>query len=76
MYGAYRDEDGYAQRALFAIDPDGVIRWSYLSPVGVNPGADGLLDALESMSSNRDRDSAASSSTTRTAVSGSEEAHP
>jgi peroxiredoxin (alkyl hydroperoxide reductase subunit C) len=31
------------------IDGDGVIRWSYLSPVGVNPGADGILAALETM---------------------------
>src|SRR5262245_11617662 len=42
-YGAYRAEDGEAGRALFVIDGDGVIRWSYLSPVGVNPGADGDL---------------------------------
>jgi hypothetical protein len=34
---------------LFVIDEDGVIQWSYLSPVGVNPGADGILDALEEM---------------------------
>ncbi len=49
-YGVYREEDGTAERALFVIDPAGVIAWSYLSPVSVNPGADGLLDALESMS--------------------------
>jgi alkyl hydroperoxide reductase subunit AhpC len=34
---------------LFVIDADGVIRWSYVSPVGINPGADGILKALESM---------------------------
>jgi len=28
-----------------------VIRWSYLSPIGVNPGADGILQALEGMQS-------------------------
>ena len=39
--------DGTSERALFVIDADGVIRWSYVSPVGVNPGADGILDALE-----------------------------
>lgn len=49
-YGAYRKEDGYAERALFVVDGDGVIRWSYCSPVGVNPGADGILTALESLS--------------------------
>src|SRR5690349_20423330 len=45
-YGAYADS-GVSQRALFVIDASGVIRWSYLSPMGVNPGADGILAALE-----------------------------
>lgn len=48
-YGAFRDEDGTSERALFVIDPEGTIAWSHLSPVSVNPGADGILDALESM---------------------------
>jgi peroxiredoxin len=48
-YGAYRGHEGSAERALFVIDPKGVIRWSYLSPVGVNPGADGILRALEAL---------------------------
>jgi peroxiredoxin len=48
-YGAYRKEDGVCERALFVIDPDGVIAWSYLSPIGLNPGADGILAALESL---------------------------
>ena len=48
-YGAYRAADGISERALFVIDADGIIRWSYLSPVGVNPGADGILKALESL---------------------------
>jgi peroxiredoxin len=48
-YGAYRAEEGVAQRALFVIDREGVIRWSYLSPIEVNPGADGILSALEEM---------------------------
>jgi peroxiredoxin len=46
-YRAYRSEEGTSARALFVLDADGVIRWSYLSPVGVNPGADGILRALE-----------------------------
>jgi peroxiredoxin len=50
-YGAYREQEGTAARALFVIDGEGIIRWSYLSPVGVNPGADGILDALESLDS-------------------------
>jgi len=46
-YGAYRAEDGVCERALFVLDRDGVIAWSYCSPVAVNPGADGILQALE-----------------------------
>jgi peroxiredoxin len=46
-YGAYRQEDGVCERALFVIDKNGVIAWSYCSPVAVNPGADGILEALE-----------------------------
>jgi peroxiredoxin len=46
-YGAYRTRDGTAERALFVLDAHGVIRWSYVSAIGVNPGADGILDALE-----------------------------
>lgn len=49
QYGAYRDGDGYCERALFVIDPKGVISWSYLSPIGENPGADGILSALEQL---------------------------
>jgi peroxiredoxin len=48
-YGAYRPEDGTSARALFVLDTEGVIQWSYLSPVGVNPGADGILRALEAL---------------------------
>ncbi len=49
LYGAYRERDGTSERALFVIDGEGVIRWSYVSPVGVNPGADGILRALEAL---------------------------
>jgi peroxiredoxin len=48
-YQAYRTQDGTSERALFVIDRDGIVRWSYVSPVGVNPGADGILRALESL---------------------------
>ena len=48
-YRAYREQDGVCERALFVIDRQGTIVWSYLSPIAVNPGADGILDALESM---------------------------
>ncbi|MFY9745995.1 MAG: redoxin domain-containing protein [Acidobacteriaceae bacterium] len=46
-YGAYREQDGICERALFVIDKEGLITWSYCSPIAVNPGADGILDALE-----------------------------
>jgi peroxiredoxin len=49
QYGAYREQDGTSARALFVLDGEGTIRWSYLSPVGVNPGADGVLAALEKL---------------------------
>jgi peroxiredoxin len=48
-YGVYRENDGVCERALFVIDADGVIRWSYVSPEGINPGADGILRALEAL---------------------------
>ncbi len=48
-FRAYRDGEGVSERALFVLDPRGTIHWSYLSPVGVNPGADGILHALEDM---------------------------
>jgi peroxiredoxin len=47
LYDAYRSDDGTSERALFVIDAAGIIRWSFVSPVGVNPGADGILRALE-----------------------------
>ncbi len=49
MYGAYHREWGSSERALYVIDKDGVIRWSHLSPMEQNPGADGILTALESL---------------------------
>ena len=48
-YGVYRDADGPSERALFVIDAAGVIRWRYVSPIDVNPGANGILEALESL---------------------------
>lgn len=53
QYGAYRDADGTSERALFVIDAEGVIRWSHLSPVGINPGADGILRALDRLTARK-----------------------
>jgi len=49
MYNAYQEEDGLSKRALYVIDKDGVIAWGYISPIGINPGADGILNALEEL---------------------------
>lgn len=48
-FGVYNSGAGLSERALFVIDGEGMIHWSYLSPGGVNPGADGILSALESL---------------------------
>jgi peroxiredoxin len=48
-YQVYRSSDGTSERALYVIDSDGIVHWSYVSPVGVNPGADGILRALEEL---------------------------
>ena len=48
-YGCYHASEGTSGRALFVIDADGIVQWSHLSPDGVNPGADGILTALESL---------------------------
>lgn len=47
LYRVYDANTGESKRALYVIDEDGIIRWSYLSPTGINPGADGILNALE-----------------------------
>jgi peroxiredoxin (alkyl hydroperoxide reductase subunit C) len=46
-YGVYREETGTSARALFVIDRAGVVFWSEVVPGDVNPGAAGVLDALE-----------------------------
>jgi len=48
-YGVYREEEGVCERALFVIDAEGIVRWRYVSPIGINPGADGILDALDKL---------------------------
>ena len=48
-FGAYKEKIGESARALFVLDGKGVVRWSHLSPDGVNPGAEGILSALEQL---------------------------
>jgi peroxiredoxin len=54
-YGAYRESDGFCDRALFVIDSQGTIFWSYCSPIAVNPGAEGILEALDKLSQQENR---------------------
>jgi len=49
LYDIYNENEGECRRALFVIDEEGIIQWSYLSPDSINPGADGILDTLEAM---------------------------
>ena len=49
MYGSYDADHGYCKRSLYVIDADGKIAWSYLSPTAINPGVDGVLDALDKL---------------------------
>lgn len=49
QYGAFEESGGFCKRALVVIDATGIVRWSYVSPIGINPGADGILSALEAL---------------------------
>jgi len=47
-YGVFNEERGVARRALVMIDPEGVVKWSYVSPSPLEiPGANLIFDALE-----------------------------
>jgi len=46
-YEVYRDDIGTSERALYVIDGGGVIFWREVSPIEINPGAAGVLEALE-----------------------------
>ena len=63
-YNVYREEEGTSERALFIIDGLGIIRWSYVSPIGVNPGADGILSALDALAAAQIHTDASSTRTT------------
>ena len=49
QYGVLDPEDGKCNRALFVVGPEGDIQWREIVPRSVNPGAHGILTALESM---------------------------
>jgi len=43
------NEGGFTQRALVIVDPEGVVKWSYLAPsTGDLPGANLIFDGLAS----------------------------
>jgi peroxiredoxin len=47
-YSVWREQDGYSERALYVVDPDGVIRYSYVSPYLHHvPDVDELLEAVD-----------------------------
>jgi peroxiredoxin len=49
MYDAYRGGDGFSERALFVLDPQGRIEWREVVPPEENPGADDILRVLDDM---------------------------
>lgn len=49
LYNAYHEQDGVSERALYVINKKGNIAWGYISPIGIDPGADGILTALEKL---------------------------
>ncbi|HZS41220.1 MAG TPA: redoxin domain-containing protein [Polyangia bacterium] len=75
-YGAYDRKEGVAARALFVLDRDGVIAWSYLSPIGVNPGADGILEALARLEPARRGTATGAAGEESRAGAGAGEVHP
>jgi peroxiredoxin len=52
-YRAYDSKEGWSERALYVLDSDGAVHWGHISPPEVNPGADGILRALEDLSRRR-----------------------
>jgi peroxiredoxin len=54
-FGVYRSGEGVSERALFVLGPDGTVHWSHVSPIDVNPGADGILHALQDLTGHEAR---------------------
>jgi peroxiredoxin len=48
-YHVYREREGRSSRALFVVDPAGIVRWARTFPLNLNPGVHGILSTLESM---------------------------
>ena len=54
LYEAYDFKEGCSKRVLYVLDENGIIHWAYESPIGINPGADGILNALEELSEKKE----------------------
>jgi peroxiredoxin len=54
LYGVYRQSEGISERALFVLNAEGTVHWSYVSPIGINPGAEGVLGALEELQATKE----------------------
>lgn len=52
-YLAYIEDEGESARAIYVIDREGIVAWAYIAPIGVNPGADGALKAIEGLTEGR-----------------------
>ena len=64
-YNAYNNKGGVAHRALYVLDANGIIQWNHLSPANINPGADGILKALESLTPEQRGESGATAPSSR-----------
>jgi len=53
-YGVFNDKSGQNHRALFVLDGEGKVRWSHVVPGRVNPGAHGILHALDNLGRSRE----------------------
>ncbi len=47
LYGSYDENIGVCKRSIYVIDTEGIIQYSYLSPMGENPGAKEILETLK-----------------------------
>jgi peroxiredoxin len=54
-YGVWRERDGFSERAVYLLDADGVVRWTYVSPYLHHlPPFDELVGALDTVAPKRE----------------------
>ena len=56
LYEAYDEQEGQSKRVLYMLDEAGIVQWGYESSVGINPGADGIMDALDELTASKQND--------------------